>query len=115
MGQTEKNYASSNGPKRAKSRGKSSESRDKNAPPPRKTSGSLFTRVYTLIELSQTKRFLLVFITKHTKTNDTSRSLSFTQHNSYFVKNEIIILFIYLFIYLTTLGLHLVQWLLCPE
>ena len=31
------------------------------------------------------------FITKHTKTNDTSTSLSFTLHNSYFVKNKIII------------------------
>ena len=42
--------------------------------------------------------FFLVFITKHTKTNDTSRSLSFTQHNSYFVKNKIIILFFLFFL-----------------
>ena len=42
--------------------------------------------------------FLLVFITKHTKTNDTSTSLSFTQHNSYFVKNKIIILFFLFFL-----------------
>ena len=28
------------------------------------------------------------FKTKHTKTNDTSTSLSFTQHNSYFVKKQ---------------------------
>ena len=40
--------ASPNGPKRAKScdsRAKSRESRGKNAPPPRKTAGSLFTHV----------------------------------------------------------------------
>ena len=42
--------------------------------------------------------FLLVFITKHTKINDTSTSLSFTQHNSYFVKNKIIILFFLFFL-----------------
>ena len=42
--------------------------------------------------------FLPVFITKHTKTNDTSTSLSFTQHNSYFVKNKIIILFFLFFL-----------------
>ena len=42
--------------------------------------------------------FLLVFKTKHTKTNDTSTSLSFTQHNSYFVKNKIIILFLLVFL-----------------
>ena len=69
--------ASPNRPKRAKSRDK--------------TTGSLFTRIYTLVEFSQTKRcFFSFFITKHTKTNDTSTSLSFTQHNSYFVKNNII-------------------------
>ena len=38
------------------------------------------------------------FITKHTKTNDTSTSVSFTQHNSYFVKNKIIILFFLFFL-----------------
>ena len=39
------------------------------------------------------------FITKHTKTNDTSTSKwSFTQHNSYFVKNKLIILF-FLFLF----------------
>ena len=37
-------------------------------------------------------------VTKHTKTNDTSTSLSFTQHNSYFVKNKIIILFFLFFL-----------------
>ena len=42
--------------------------------------------------------FLLVFITKHTKTNDTSTSLSFIQRNSYFVKNKIIILFFLFFL-----------------
>ena len=42
--------------------------------------------------------FLLVFITKHTKTNDASTSLSFTQHNSYFVKNNIIILLFLFFL-----------------
>ena len=47
---------------------------------------------------SNWKVFLLVFITKHTKTNVTSRSLSFTQHNSYFVKNKIIILFFLFFL-----------------
>ena len=35
---------------------------------------------------------------KHTKTNDTLTSLSFTQHNSYFVKNKIIILFFLFFL-----------------
>ena len=44
--------------------------------------------------------FLLVFITKHTKTNDTSTSLSFTQQNSYIVKNKIIILFFLFFLLL---------------
>ena len=38
------------------------------------------------------------FITKHTKTDDTSTSLSFTQHNSYLVKNKIIILFFLFFL-----------------
>ena len=61
--------ASSNGPKRAReSRDKSRESRDKNAPPPRKTAGSLFTRVHILIEFSQSKIVSSRFITKHTKT-----------------------------------------------
>ena len=77
--------ASPNKPKRAKSRNK--------------TAGSLFTRAYTLVKFSQTKRcFFSFFITKHTKTNDTSTSLSFTQHNSYFVKNKIIILFFLFFL-----------------
>ena len=39
-----------------------------------------------------------LFITKHTKTNDKSTSLSLTQHNSYFVKNKIIILFFLFFL-----------------
>ena len=47
--------ASSNGDK-------SRESCHKNAPPPRKTSWSLFTRVYTLIEFSQTKRCFFSFV-----------------------------------------------------
>ena len=42
--------------------------------------------------------FLLVFKTKHTKTNDTSTLLSFTQHNSYFVKNKIIIFILLVFL-----------------
>ena len=42
--------------------------------------------------------FLPVFKTKHTKTNDTSTSLSFTQHNSYFVKNKIIIFILLVFL-----------------
>ena len=56
--------ASPNRPKRAKSRDK--------------TAGSLFTRIYTLVKFSQTKRcflILLVLKTKHTKINDTSTSL----------------------------------------
>ena len=77
--------ASPNRPKRAKSRDK--------------TAGSLFTCAYTLVEFSQTKRcFFSFFIAKHTKTNDASTSLSFTQHNSYFVKNKIIILFFLFFL-----------------
>ena len=51
------------------------------------------------------KGFLLVFKTKHTKTNDTSTSLSFTQHNSYFVKNKIIILFVVFFVLLILLAI----------
>ena len=77
--------ASPNRPKRAKSRDE--------------TAGSLFTRVYTLVEFSQTKRCFFPFLnTKHTKTNDTSTSLSFTQHNSYFVKNKIIICILLVFL-----------------
>ena len=76
--------ASPNGPKRAKSRDK--------------TAGSLFTRVYTLVEFSQTKRCFFSFLKQNIwKTNDTSTSLSFTQHDSYFVKNKIIILFFLFF------------------
>ena len=54
------------------------------------------------------KHGVLLVITKHTKTNDTSTSLSFTQHNSYFVKNKIIILFFlfFLFILLATDNCH---------
>ena len=71
-----------------------------------KTAGSLFTRAYTLVKFSQTKRsfFSFFFITKHTKTNDTSTSLSFTQHNSYFVKKKIIIL-LFLFFLLILLAI----------
>ena len=38
------------------------------------------------------------FYKKHTKTNDTSTSFSFTQDNSYFVKNKRIILFFLFFL-----------------
>ena len=48
--------------------------------------------------------FNLVFITKQTKTNDTSTSFSFTQHNSYVVKKKIIIL-LFLFFLLILLAI----------
>ena len=59
--------ASPNSPIRAKSRDK--------------TAGSLFTRAYTLVKSVKLKGVSSRFITKHTKTNDTSTSLSFTQNN----------------------------------
>ena len=94
-------YSAPNRPKRARSRDK--------------TAGSLLTRVYTSVEFSQTKRcFLLVFKTKHTKTNDTSTSLSLTQHNSYFVKNKIFILlflFFCLFCLRSTNAIERSHWL----
>ena len=76
--------ASPNKPKRAKSRDK--------------TAGSLFTRATLWLNSVKLKGVSFRFITKHTKTNDTSTSLSFTQHNSYFVKNKIIILFFLFFL-----------------
>ena len=76
--------ASPNRPKPAKSRDK--------------TAGSLFTRVYTLVEFSQTKRCFFSFLKQNIqKQNDTSTSLSLTQHNSYFIKNKIVILFFLFF------------------
>ena len=81
-----------------------------------KTAGSLFTRVYTLVEFSQTKRCFFSFLKQNIQRQIyTSTSLSFTQHNSYFVKNKIIILFflfICLFCLRSTNAIERRHWLL---
>ena len=76
--------ASPNGPKRAKSRDK--------------TAGSLFTRVYTLVEFSQTKRCFFSFLKQNIQRQMTHQR-HYRLHNTIHIslKNKITILFFLFF------------------